>query len=492
MNQRNAILSGLSWNTVTVVLQVLIQLVYTAIMARWIAPADFALMGIVLSLMGFAEIFSQVGIGPAIIQRKEVEQRHVNGAFWTAVVLGISFTLLFVLLAPWIGELYQMPDLVPITQVVSTAFIISAFGVVPRSFMMKHLSFRSFFKASMWSVVFGNLVVGLTLAYMGFGVWAYVWALFAQNMIMTLGYWLLEPIQVGWKGTRQGIRELLRYGTGSTLFNSLNYAATKVDVSMVPLVLPAGQLTFAGWYERSAYVVSLPITIMAKLSDNVLFSGMSKMQDEKERLQKLVLLTTNVLSIAIIPTAVWVILHAEWLMTFYLGNQYQGSGVILQFLFFAVIFRTLNRVSDALLRAVDATFSASWIKAIYVMMMFVACWLGAFWGMQWIAMGIALSTAVHFLMGAWKGQKLIDGSFGQVLSITWNGWRLGIIVLLDTLLVKWGCFGGESNLLEIVITLLMMLGTYVVVLYKMPHWLGEGPINPIAFIPDRIRTRFRL
>lgn len=492
MSQRNAIISGLSWNTVTVVLQVLIQLVYTAIMARWISPADFALMGVVLSLMGFAEIFSQVGIGPAIIQRKEVEQRHVNGAFWTAVVLGISFTLLFVLLAPWIGELYKMPNLVSITQVVSTAFIISAFGVVPRSFMMKHLSFRSFFKASMWSVVLGNLVVGLTLAYMGFGVWAYVWALFAQNMIMTLGYWLLEPIEVGWKGTRQGIRELLRYGTGSTLFNSLNYAATKVDVSLVPLVLPAGQLTYAGWYERSAYVVSLPITIMAKLSDNVLFSGMSKMQDEKERLQKLVLLTTNVLAIAIIPSAVWVILHSEWLMTFYLGSQYQGSGVILQFLFFAVIFRTLNRVSDALLRAVDATFSASWIKAIYVIMMFVACWLGAFWGMQWIAMGIALSTAVHFLMGAWKGQKLIDGSFGQVLSITWNGWRLGIIVLLDTLLVKWGCFGGESNLLEIVVTLLMMLGTYIVVLYKMPHWLGEGSMNPIAFIPERIRNRFRL
>jgi PST family polysaccharide transporter len=492
MSERKAIISGLSWNTLTVVLQVLIQLVYTAIMARWISPSDFAMMGIVLSLMGFAEIFSQVGIGPALIQRKVVSQGHVNGAFWTAVALGASFTLLFIFLAPSIGRLYQMPNLVLITQVVSTAFIISAFGVVPRSFMMKHLSFRSFFKASMWSVVLGNLVVGLTLAYLGFGVWAYVWALFAQNMIMTLGYWLLEPIQVGWKGTRQGIRELLRYGTGSTLFNSLNYAATKVDVSLVPLFLPAGQLTYAGWYERSAYVVSLPITIMAKLSDNVLFSGMSKMQDEKEHLQKLVLLTTNVLAIAIIPTAVWVILHAEWLMTFYLGNQYEGSGVILQFLFFAVIFRTLNRVSDALLRAVDATFSASWIKFIYVMMMFVACWVGALWGMQWIAMGIALSTAIHFVMGAWKGQQMIEGSFGQVLSITWNGWRLGIIVLLDTLLVKWGCFGGESNFLEIVITLLMMLGTYVVVLYKMPNWLGEGSMNPIVFIPERIRTRLRL
>ena len=68
MSERRAIISGLSWNTLTVVLQVVVQLVYTAIMARWIAPADFAMMGIVLSLMGFAEIFSQVGIGPALIQ----------------------------------------------------------------------------------------------------------------------------------------------------------------------------------------------------------------------------------------------------------------------------------------------------------------------------------------------------------------------------------------------------------------------------------------
>jgi hypothetical protein len=46
--------------------------------------------------------------------------------------------------------------------------------------------------------------------------------------------------------------------------------------------------------------------------------------------------------------------------------------------------------------------------------------------------------------------------------------------------------------MEIIITLLMMLGTYVVVLYKLPHWLGEGTMNPIAFIPESIRTRFRL
>ena len=63
MSTTKQMLHGFSWNTLTVVLQVFIQLIYTAIMARWIAPADFAMMGVVLSMMGFAEIFSQVGIG---------------------------------------------------------------------------------------------------------------------------------------------------------------------------------------------------------------------------------------------------------------------------------------------------------------------------------------------------------------------------------------------------------------------------------------------
>ena len=167
---------GFSWNTITVVLQVVIQLVYTAIMARWIVPEDFAMMGIVLSMMGFAEIFSQVGIGPAIIQRKETEQRHVNGAFWTALALGILFTMGFVLGAHWLAKVYAMPRLEVITQVVSTSFVISALGVVPRSFLMKKLAFKSFFFASMVSIVGGNVIIGLTLAYAGYGVWAYVWA----------------------------------------------------------------------------------------------------------------------------------------------------------------------------------------------------------------------------------------------------------------------------------------------------------------------------
>jgi len=188
--------TGFSWNTLTVVLQVVIQLGYTGLLARLVDKDSFMLMGIVLGIMGFAEIFSQVGVGPALIQRKDVHQQHINGAFYTAVILGLSFTLLFLIMAGAIAAFYELPELKEITQVVCTSFIISAVAVVPRSMMMKNMRFKTMFKASMISIVGGNLIVGLSLAYLGWDVWAYVWALFAQNTLMTIALWYYEPVRV--------------------------------------------------------------------------------------------------------------------------------------------------------------------------------------------------------------------------------------------------------------------------------------------------------
>jgi PST family polysaccharide transporter len=481
MSTTKQMLHGFSWNTLTVVLQVFIQLIYTAIMARWIAPADFAMMGVVLSMMGFAEIFSQVGIGPAIIQRKETGQEHINGAFWTALALGVLFTLTFVVFSKSIADAYDMPQLELITQIVSTSFVISALGVVPRSLMMKRLEFKSFFYSSMVSIVGGNVLVGLTLAYFGWGVWAYVWALFAQNTLMTLAMWWNDPVKIGWHKTQQGIKELLHYGMGSTLFNALNYAATKVDVTLVPLGLPSQQWTAAGWYERSAYVVSLPITIMAKLSDNVLFSGMSKMQDELVRLRKMVLLITNALSIAIIPSSIWVMFHAKTIMVLYLGPQYEGAGVILQYLFIGVIFRTLNRVSDALLRAKDATFRASWIKVIYVLMMGLGTWVVLPYGLEKVGMVIAFSTMVHYLMGAWMGQRVIGGSFWDVLWVSRFGWFWGGVTAVFCWLIQLMIV---SPFLSAVLSLLVMGGMMALLAFRFSSCFGPAEINPLKALRD--------
>jgi hypothetical protein len=147
-------------------------------------------------------------------------------------------------------------------------------------------------------------------------------------------------------------------------------------------------------------------------------------------------------------------------------------------------------VSDALLRAVNATFQASWIKLIYVAMMALGTWYALPYGVQYVGLAIALSTAVHFLMGAWMGQKMIGGSLGEVLVITRYAWGIGVIVALE----QWGvvcCFSSQP-LIAAVVGLVALILTMVLIIWKKKEWLGTNDVNPIQFLPERIRTKFKL
>jgi PST family polysaccharide transporter len=489
------LVSSFSWNTATVVLQILIQLGYTAVLARLIAPESFAVMGVVLSLMGFAEIFSQIGLGPALIQRKVITQDHLNSAFTTSLLLGLTFTLFFIAIAPVLANLYGIQLLEEIVPIVCTSFTISSLSVVPRNLMMKEMRFKAFFTSSMLSIVGGNLVVGLILAYGGFQIWAYVWALFAQNALMTIACWVLQPTRVQLQWKKKATLELLNYGAGSSLFNALNYAATKVDVTLTPMfsqgswVFPNSiSLHAAGLYERGAYVASLPITIMAKLSDSVLFSGMSKLQDELEKLQRIVLAATNALSLLSFAFSCFVFVFSEELLTLYLGNQYASGHWVVKWLFVAVVFRSLTRPIDSLLRAKAAVYRGSKIKFIYFILMVFGVLVGGRFGAESVAMSIALTTAIHYVMMVFFASSLIQLSVKKQFMALLPGLRVGLVVTLVSFLMKY-----VSDRVHSPIWIALVLGGLGVacgglaLAYFRPLWLGERSINPLFVIPERVR-----
>ncbi|MFN0032451.1 MAG: lipopolysaccharide biosynthesis protein [Flavobacteriales bacterium] len=494
MATRQQFASSVSWNTITVVLQVVIQLAYTGLLARLISPDSFALMGIVLSIMGFAELFAQVGVGPALIQRKEIHQQHINGAFYTAVILGLAFTLLFVACAPLIASAYAIPSLQSIIQVVCFSFIISALAVVPRAMMMREMRFKVMFIASMISIIVGNVIVGLWLAYLGWNVWAYVWALFAQNALMTIVLWLFQPVKItrNWKWVNT--RELMSYGLGSSLFNALNYIATKMDVLLIPLmgqslsaVLHEEQLRKAAMYERSNYVMTQPITIMGKLSDSVLFSGMSRMQDENERLRKTILIATNLIACVVIPATVFVCFFSHDILMVWLGEKFSDAAPILQVLFAAVIFRTLSKLCDSLLRAKGAVYRGSWFKAIYVLLIAVGIFAAMPYGMTWVATAVVMATFIHYLMSMYLCTVLVAITWKQLFSALVPALQLGFITTM--LSVLYVLVEEKINLPALVNLLLAtgyVLGVVLLAVYNRPQLLGDKDLNPLFFLPEKI------
>ena len=397
---------SIRWQTVNVVTQVVLQLAFISLLARILEPADFGVMAIALVVVGFIEIFAQVGIGPSLIQRKDLSPQHTRTAFSFSLVLGCLFFGLMYLAAPWIGSFYRKELLVDVLRWISLSFILSSLAIVPRSLLIREMAFKKLFIAACVAMVIGNLVIGLGLAYSGAGIWSYVVALLCQNALLGLMYWILRPSAIGWKWHAKALRQMLGYGGRSTLFNVSNYAAGKADTLLVGHLAQNAQAS--GWsttglYDRSAYLMGLPISVLGKLGDSVLFSGMAALQEERAALQRVLTRAAGLISWLIFPASVLLIVFATDIAVLFLGDQYVAAGPVVRILFIGVAFRSLIKLGDAVVRAVDALSAAIAIKLLFLICVSASTYfaLTRNYGIEGVAWGVTASTVVQFAaMGA--------------------------------------------------------------------------------------------
>lgn len=491
MSTRNKFISSFGWNGLTVVLQVFIQLVYTSILARLISKESFGLMGVALSAVGFAEIFSQIGIGPALIQRKEVHEQHITGAFYTSLLLGLGFTLLFFFMAPGIADYYESPELKNVIRVISVSFTLSALSIVPRSLMIRAMDFKKFFIAGMVSIIGGNLLVGLTLAFLDYDIWAYVFALVTQNALMTAAFWVLHPVKMKarweWKYTRQ----LIRYGGGSTLFNAFNYAGTRIDTLMVPKFISGvnadARMARAGIYERSGYLMSLPITILGKLSDNVMFSGLSALQDQKQKLHKAYYGAVYFIALLVIPACVFIILFAREIVVIYLGKSYLDAIPVVQILFAGVAFRSLIKLNDSVLRALDRLYTGSVIKLLFCVAVAAGIWLGIHRGLEAVAWAVVGATVLQFFIISAYSIQLMEGRLRDLFKALFTALLMGIAVAVLSVPMRLAFDHWSLPALPGILIAVLVNGLgLIAIAWFFPKVFGKGENNPLRAVLERL------
>ncbi len=412
---------AIRWQTLSVGVQIVLQLIFSAALARLLTPSDFGVMAIALVVVGVVEIFAQIGIGPALVQRKDLSDTDIRTAFYTSAVLGIlCFAALFAA-APAIGSLYAEKTgsttdvLVDVLRVVALSFVISGFTLVPRSLLIRRMAFDRLFRSSLAAMLLGNLVIGLGLAWAGSGVWAYVLALLSQNALLGVFNWFQAPHSIRGLPSAASLRSMLGYGARSTLFNLGNYAATKVDTLVVSLSsslslslslslsssaslsAEGGGWAATGIYDRAAYLYSLPITVLGKLSDNVLFSGMSALQDRREELARTVRNGIQMLALVVVPSTVFLTAFAGDLTVVFLGPAFAASGPIAAILFSGLAFRALAKLGDATVRATDLLVPAVVLKGAFVTAIAGGAWgaVSSGAGLAGVAWAVTLATVAQ-------------------------------------------------------------------------------------------------
>jgi PST family polysaccharide transporter len=405
----NRAVKGIFWVFLGTVIQAGVQVFALMVLSRLVLPKEFGLANAALIVIGFSNLFSQIGIGPAIVQRQNLEERHVRTGFTVSLFLGLILMILTILFASAIARLMRMDELTPILQATSPLFLIQSFFVMPNSILTRNLRFRVQTVVQIVSYIMGYGIVGIILALMHWGVWALVAAQIAQALLSSLLSSIVQPYSKKLHFEIQTFRELFHFGGGFTIARVGNYFAGNADNFVVGRWLGIEPL---GLYSRAYQMMVMPATLFGQVLDTVLFPAMSAVQNSNSRLTSAFRRGVLFIAVTVLPITVLSVILAPEIVRVVLGKNWEAAIGPFQILAFGMLFRTSYKMSDSLARATGAVYNRAWRQALFALFVVSGAWLGTRWGLVGVAAGVLLANFSNYMLMAHLSLKLI--------SMTWK------------------------------------------------------------------------
>lgn len=338
---------GLAWTVVDTWGRQLLNLVVFLFLARLLVPEAFGLVALATVFVAFAQLVVDQGMGDALIQRREVTRSHIDTAFWVSVAMGLLLTVTAQLLAGPLAGLLNEPDLEPILRVLSLTFVLSAVSSIQIALLRRELAFRSLAVRSI-AASLGGGVVGIALAYFGFGAWALVWQLMTAAAVSVVALWSVSPWRPGWRVSVREFRELFSFGINVMGSDVLNYLSRNMDNLLIGMVLGTVPL---GFYAVAYRILEVSQTILIQVTRKVTFPAFSRLQHDPHRMRRAYFRVTRAASIVILPGYVALALVASEMTVSVFGARWAESAPVATVLFLIGPVLSVQAFSNALLNA---------------------------------------------------------------------------------------------------------------------------------------------
>jgi PST family polysaccharide transporter len=402
-----------------------LKVVVLVLLTRLLAPADFGVVSAGLVVINLSLNFSQLGLGPALVQRTVLEPRHLSTAFVASTGLGILIAGAVWAAAPLIAQFFRMDQLVSVIRALALAFPIAGIGTVPESLLQRELRFRLLANRDVLTYGVGYGTVGVVLALLGAGVWALVAAQVTQVGLRTIILLRVAPPIPRVRPTWVSFIELLGYGAGQSAAKIGTILANQVDNFVVGRWMGAAAL---GEYSRAFQLVSVPTKLLGDVLDKVLLPTMAQVQDEPRRLASAYLQGTAVLTLVTLPIGVVAAALAPELVAVAFGSRWAGVVAPYQVLALGMVFRTSYRMSDSLSKATGKVYRRAWRQGLWAGLVFLGALIGQQWGLTEVALGVLCALFINYIMMAQLSLEIIGVSWSRFLVVQLPAVRLALAV----------------------------------------------------------------
>lgn len=259
----------------------LVTFIVSIVLARILSPSDYGTIALVTVFTTILQVFIDSGLSTALIQKKDADDLDFSSVFYFNFIVCLILYIIMFVSAPCIADFYKDSNLITIIRVISLTLIISGVKGVQQSYVSRNMLFKRFFFSTLGGTIF-SAVLGIIMAYAGFGVWAIVFQQLSNNAIDTLILW----ITVKWRPIKKfswiRLKHLLSFGWKMLASSLLDTVYNNLRNMIIGKLYTSADLAF---YNQGDKFPKLIVTNINTSIDSVLLPTMSNEQDNHVRVK---------------------------------------------------------------------------------------------------------------------------------------------------------------------------------------------------------------
>lgn len=415
MSLRKKTVSGLFWTFSQQFSVQLINFLAQIILARILLPAEFGLIGMIAIFISIGNSLMDSGMTSSLIRTPNAGQKDFSTVFWINLLASIGVYFMLFFSAPLIADFYKQPILTAIVRVYTITFIIRAFVGVQTTILTKEMNFKLQMYMQIPSVIIGG-IIGIALAYRGYGVWSLVWMNLIQSFLFTVQHWMNTKWYPAFLIDKERLGFHLRFGYKLTLSGLLNTIYNNIYNILIGKFFSATQL---GYYTRADTLQMFPITNLSRALNKVTYPMFATIQHDNAKLKTAYKKLMQQVIFWVAPLMTYLVIIAEPLFRFVLTEKWLPAVPYFQILCFSGILYPLHAYNLNILNVKgrsDLFFKLELYKKIFIT---VGIAIALFYGIYGLLLFRLISSLFSFAINtAYSGNMINYAAKEQIKDIS--------------------------------------------------------------------------
>jgi len=408
------VVSGGFWVLSVRVFGKLLGLARTIILARFLAPEDFGLMGIALLALSIMDTFSRTGFREKIIQKEGETESYLNTA-WTVEFLRDSMIAIILLIgAPYIAAFFKNSDAIPIIRLIGLAHLATGLTNIGILFWNRELEFKRLFIFEISGNI-ADFIIAVFLAIIWKDVRALVFGLLGGKVVRLIASYILHPWRPKFAFDKSKAAEMFNYGKWLLISNVLIFLAIQGDDIFVGKYLGVVAL---GFYQMAYKISNLPATEITHVISKVTMPAYARLQIDKDRIREAYFRVLKINLAISFPVAGLIFLVAPEFVSIVLGDKWVPIVPAIYVLSFYGAIRALSAVDGALFRGTgNPRFETIISLARLSITIAIIYPLTKHWGIVGTSAAVTIPLIVTHPYNLVKSSKIIGSSIPAILKL---------------------------------------------------------------------------